>query len=74
MIEQQKWDRIAAKFVRVIEAIKDEQRETQHDDATPRMGDGLVRRLIEAELGRPPTNAELHWALAHLEEMFWKGK
>ena len=74
MIEQQTWDRIAAKFVRVIEAIKDEHGEARNDDATPRMGDGLIRRLIAAELGRPPTEVEMQWALAHLEEMFWKGK
>ncbi len=36
------------------------------------MGDGLIRRLIAAELGRPPTDAEMQWALAHLQEMFWK--
>ena len=73
MIEQQTWNRIAAKFVRVIEAIKGELGEALHDDAAPRMGDGLIRRLIGAELGRPPTDAEMQWALAHLEEMFRKG-
>ena len=72
MIEQHTWDRIAAKFVRVIEAIKNERGDTLHDDTTPRMGDGLIRRLIAAELGRPPTDAEMQWALAHLQEMFWK--
>jgi len=72
MIEQHTWDRIAAKFVRVIEAIKGERGDTSNDDTTPRMGDGLIRRLIAAELGRPPTDAEMQWALAHLQEIFWK--
>ena len=50
----------------------DEHGDTLHDDAAPRMGDGLIRRLIGAELGRPPTEAEMRWALAHLEQVFWK--
>ena len=73
MIEQQTWNRIAAEFVRVIEAIKGELGDTLRDGAAPRIADGLVRRLIGAELGRPPTDAEMHWALVRLEEMFWKG-
>ena len=73
MIEQQTWDRIAARFVRVIDSIKGELGESSNDNVAPRIGSGLIRRVIGAELGRPPTDAEVQWALGHLEEMFWKG-
>ncbi len=70
MIDEETIEQIKAKFVRAVGALEATLDDELTDEEAAIMGGLIVRHLMNAELGRAPTDSEFDLMLCHVQKSF----